>query len=356
MQLDDFDFDLPEERIALSPAVPRDSARLLHVGTGLRDRVFHDLPEILSPGDVLVINRTKVLPAALVATRPPRASGGGGAATIDINLHKQLEVRDAGPQRWAAFARPAKRLRVGDEVYFGDGGLRAHIVARREGEVELEFPYAQEKFDQLLQRCGQPPLPPYIARKRPLSDQDRDDYQTIFARQAGSVAAPTAGLHFTPALMEALTQRGVKFVEVILHVGAGTFLPVSVDNIHDHKMHAEWGEVDEAAVQAIRAAKEAGGKIIAVGTTSARLLESASRSGSLQPFCGETDIFITPGFSFQCVDRLITNFHLPRSTLFMLVCAFSGHEQMHRAYGHAIEEKYRFYSYGDACYLEPYER
>ncbi len=355
MQVDDFDFDLPEERIALVPARPRDSSRLLCVGEGFDDRIFRDLPDLLSAGDVLVINTTKVLPAALVGTRPPRDIGGGGAVQVDINLHKALSTPEDATQKWAAFARPARRLRVGDGLSFGDGALKAKVISRAEGEVVLEFPGPREKFEAALQQAGLPPLPPYIARKRDLLAEDVEDYQTIFANEAGSVAAPTAGLHFTPTLMQALRERDVIFAEVTLHVGAGTFLPVSVDDTKDHKMHSEWGEVSTETVAIIEKAKRQGGRVIAVGTTSLRLLESAARGGDLKPFRDETDIFITPGFQFACVDGLITNFHLPRSTLFMLVCAFAGFDKMHQAYAHAVAENYRFYSYGDACYLKRHD-
>ncbi len=355
MRVDDFDFDLPEERIALTPARPRDSARLLCVGDDFADHVFRDLPKLLRAGDVLVINTTRVLPAALVGIRPARNIGGGGAVQVDINLHKALSAPDEVTQKWAAFARPAKRLRAGDVLAFGDGALKAKVIARDEGEVVLEFPGSKPVFEAALLQAGLPPLPPYIARKRNLQAQDAEDYQTVFADEAGSVAAPTAGLHFTPSLMQTLRDKGIIFAEVTLHVGAGTFLPVSVDDTKDHKMHSEWGEVSAGTVAIIEKAKKAGGRVIAVGTTSLRLLESAARDGGLKPFRAETDIFITPGFQFACVDGLITNFHLPRSTLFMLVCAFAGFDKMHAAYAHAVAENYRFYSYGDACYLKRHD-
>ncbi|NHK27494.1 tRNA preQ1(34) S-adenosylmethionine ribosyltransferase-isomerase QueA [Parvularcula flava] len=351
MRVDDFDFDLPEDRIALRPARPRDSSKLLQVGEGLSDLIFRDLPEILNEGDVLVLNNTKVLPASLRGIRPAREEGGGGDVEIDFNLHKPLAETGDGTVRWMAFARPAKRVREGDIIQFSDV-LSATIASRDAAEVELCFDCPPEKFIPALEQAGAMPLPPYIGRKRAVDEADAQDYQTMFAREQGSVAAPTAGLHFTPALFERLEEKGIGHVEVTLHVGAGTFLPVSVENTDEHKMHAEWGEISDSVATHLNETRDRGGRIIAVGTTSLRLLESAAQSGRIEPFCAETDIFITPGYEFRAVDALITNFHLPRSTLFMLVCALAGTERMKKAYVHAIETGYRFYSYGDACFLE----
>ncbi|MEM8771196.1 MAG: tRNA preQ1(34) S-adenosylmethionine ribosyltransferase-isomerase QueA [Pseudomonadota bacterium] len=345
MRVDDFDFDLPESRIALTPARPRDSARLLHVaGETLADQKISDLTNALRPSDILVANDTKVIPAQLFGARPGR--DGGPDVSIEATLHKDL-----GALRWRAFVRPAKRLREGDEVVFGE--LHARVVSRDGAEAELQFAPSEEPFETRLTRAGVTPLPPYIARRRAADEADRERYQTVYASESGSVAAPTAGLHFTPALLERLKQIGVLFETVTLHVGAGTFLPVSVEDTADHQMHSEWGEITEAQANAINAARNKGGRIISVGTTSLRLLESAAgEDGKIRPFAEETDIFITPGYRFKAVDMLMTNFHLPRSTLFMLVCAFAGTEEMKAAYNHAIRENYRFYSYGDACLLE----
>jgi S-adenosylmethionine:tRNA ribosyltransferase-isomerase len=342
MRTADFDFELPPERIADRPASPRDAARLLWVGRDrLEDRIFRELPGLLNPGDLLVVNDTKVIPA--------RIEGKRGAAHIEATLHKA-----EGPAVWRAFARPAKRLKPGDRVEIADG-FEARVLAKGDaGEVTLEFSVGGADLIAALERHGQMPLPPYIPRPEGARAADREDYQTIFAKTEGAVAAPTASLHFTPALLEALARRGVEMAQVTLHVGAGTFLPVKVDNIEDHRMHAEWGEIGQAASDAVNRAKAKGGRIVAVGTTSLRLLESAAASdGTLAPFTGDTAIFITPGYRFKLVDRLVTNFHLPRSTLFMLVAAFAGLERMKRAYAHAIASGYRFYSYGDACFLEP---
>ena len=346
MRVDDFDFELPEDRIALTPADPRDAARLLHVGTeGLQDRIFRDLPDLLNPGDLLVVNDTRVIPAQLSGARPGR--GEGGAVAVDATLHKRLDAH-----RWRAFVRPAKRLAPGDRVTFGDG-FDAVVEAREGAEATLRFALAGGDFDAALARVGAPPLPPYIARRRPLEAEDAARYQTVYAAEAGSVAAPTAGLHFTEALMARLRDRGVGFEAVTLHVGAGTFLPVVAKDTRDHRMHAEWGEITADQAARINQARAQGGRIICVGTTSLRLLESAVDAGGvIQPFASETDIFITPGFEFRAADMLMTNFHLPRSTLFMLVSAFSGVDRMKAAYAHAVAGKYRFYSYGDACLLE----
>lgn len=350
MRVDLFDFELPPERIALEPATPRDSARLLWVRREhLEDRIVRDLPSLLRPGDLLVANDTKVIPAQLFGERPARdkSQGGGEPVSIEATLHKHL-----GNNIWRAFVRPAKRLRAGDAVTFGPA-LSAQVAARDGAEADLAFDTGGEDFLAALEKAGVMPLPPYIARKRPAGDVDRASYQTMFADEAGSVAAPTAGLHFTPALVAALKERGVGQTTITLHVGAGTFLPVTAEDTEDHRMHAEWGEITPEQAEAINAARANGGRIVAVGTTSLRLLETAAaEDGAIKPFADETDIFITPGYRFKAVDMLMTNFHLPRSTLFMLVSAFSGTDRMKAAYTHAIDAKYRFYSYGDACLLE----
>lgn len=353
MKVAEFDFDLPEDRIALEPARPRDSARLLHVAaSGLADRIVRDLPQLLLPGDLLVLNDTKVIPAQLEGVRPARPAGGGDAVTVDVTLLKRLPPEAPAGARWSAFVRPAKRLRPGDVLDFG-GGFTAEVETRDAAEAILRFNVAGASFDAMLARHGKPPLPPYIARRRGYAASDVADYQTVYAEHAGSVAAPTAGLHFTDTLFSALDAHGIGWMAVTLHVGAGTFLPVVADNTADHKMHAEWGEITTVQADAINAARARGGRIVAVGTTSLRLLESAAREdGVVEPFCNETSIFITPGYRFRTVDFLMTNFHLPRSTLFMLVSAFSGLERMRAAYAHAIAAGYRFYSYGDACLLE----
>ena len=356
MRSDDFDFDLPRKLIAQHPAVPRDAARLLVVGNGLRDRGVRDLPALLRPGDVMVVNDTRVIPARLFGRR--------GAANVEVTLTEPEETvgGGAGGGRWRAFARPAKRLRPGDRIEFGDR-LSARVAAKGErGEVTLVFdlgtfdPGATE-LRAKLERVGAMPLPPYIRRARGGSHRDRDDYQTIFAARDGAVAAPTAGLHFTPELLAALDARGVARVVVTLHVGAGTFLPVTAEDPREHCMHAEWGEITPGAAAAVNAAKAQGGRVVALGSTALRLLETAADDkGDLHPFTGKTDIFILPGYRFRIVDLMLTNFHLPRSTLFMLVCAFAGTARMKRAYAHAMEAGYRFYSYGDACLLAPEAR
>ncbi|MCW5725389.1 MAG: tRNA preQ1(34) S-adenosylmethionine ribosyltransferase-isomerase QueA [Maricaulaceae bacterium] len=349
MRVSDFDFELPEELIALRPARPRDSARLLHVcaAGGLHDRAVLDLPAILRPGDLLVLNDTRVIPAALTGRRPARAEGGGGDAKITVNLHR----REA-PDAWRAFVKPAKRLRVGDRVVFG--GVEAQVKGKEEGgEALLLFDRAGAALDAAIRAAGAPPLPPYIAGRRAPDAGDASDYQTVFADREGSVAAPTAGLHFTERLFAALAESGVRTARVTLHVGAGTFLPVKGEDTADHRMHAEWFELGEAAAQAVNAARAEGRRVIPVGTTALRTLEScADAAGRVQARAGETDIFITPGYRFRVTDALLTNFHLPRSTLFMLVSALAGLAVMKRAYVHAIENKYRFYSYGDACLIE----
>ena len=404
MRTDLFEFDLPEDRIALQPATRRDGARLLVVrpetpsprassnfpqapsawGEGqdegqwrssasecasaphpdplpasgervvlLDDRQIGDLPDLLRPGDALVLNDTRVIRAALQGER----IRGQNRAVVSFNLHKRLDEH-----RWLAFARPAKRLAQGDRLRFGHdgrvcllGSLDATVARVGEaGEVELAFSLHGAYLDEAVEALGDPPLPPYIAGKRDVEPSDAERYQTVFARREGAVAAPTAGLHFTDRLLAALDARGISRHLVTLHVGAGTFLPVKAEDTSEHRMHGEWGEITEATASALNAARAAGGRLVAVGTTALRLLETAAADdGSLRPFAGETDIFITPGYRFKAVDLLLTNFHLPRSTLFMLVSAFSGLDAMQRAYGHAIHSGYRFYSYGDACLLHP---
>lgn len=357
MRVDAFDFDLPQELIALRPANPRDSARLLVVEPGrepqFADTSIADLPELLSPGDALVLNDTKVIPAELSGRR----TRDGTSAEISVTLTKRLDAN-----RWEALARPAKRLKPGDRISFGkeDGvcllsSLVATVEARGpEGGVTLAFDFSAASLDEAIARLGAMPLPPYIASRRAADAQDRADYQTMFAREEGAVAAPTAGLHFTQRLFAALAQRDVSVHFVTLHVGPGTFLPVRNADTAGHVMHFETGSITEETAAALNEVKQRGGKIVAVGTTSLRLLESATDAGGqLKPFFGATNLFITPGYRFRFVDRLLTNFHLPRSTLFMLVAAFSGLDLMKRAYAHAIAERYRFYSYGDACLLSP---
>ncbi len=341
MRLSDFDFDLPQDRIAQHPARPRDAARLLHVSRdGLADRHVRALPGLLRAGDVLVANDTRVIPAQLTAHR--------GAARIGITLD---QPRAEGA--WHVLARNARRLRAGDELDFG-GDLRATVLERdADGGAVLAFNSRDAEFAEALRRAGALALPPYIARPAGPLPEDASDYQTIFAERAGAVAAPTAGLHFTPALLAALDEGGIALVTVTLHVGAGTFLPVRTDDVTRHRMHAERGEMAPRAAAAINAARAKGGRIVAVGTTSLRLLETAAcEDDSVHPFAGDTDLFILPGYRFRAVDLLLTNFHLPRSTLFMLVCAFAGTQRMRTAYAHAIAAGYRFYSYGDACLLE----
>ena len=357
MRTDLFDYDLPPDRIALRPVSPRDAAKLLVVMPGaaphLQDRSVRDLPDLLEPGDALVVNDTKVIPARLTGRR----IGRGEEPRIEANLHKRIDG-----SRWRAFVRPAKRLVAGDIVRFGDEGkvcflgqLDATVEEKGEGgEVTLSFAFHGGVLDQAIAERGDMPLPPYIASKRPADDADRGDYQTLFAREEGSVAAPTAGLHFTEDLLARLVTRGVALHRVTLHVGAGTFLPVKADDTSDHVMHAEWGEVSAETAEGLNRARGAGNRVIAVGSTALRLLESATGEDRIiKPFVGETSIFITPGYRFRAVDLLMTNFHLPRSTLFMLVSAFSGLDTMKRAYAHALAGGYRFYSYGDACLLHP---
>ncbi|MDG2535012.1 tRNA preQ1(34) S-adenosylmethionine ribosyltransferase-isomerase QueA [Sphingomonas sp. HITSZ_GF] len=341
MNVDLFDFELPNDRIALRPAAPRDSARLLVLdGAATRDLHVTDLPGQLRAGDCLVFNDTRVIPAQLEGTR--------GEAKIGATLHKR-----EGPRRWRAFIRNAKRLRDGDTIDFGQGVSALASDRAEDGSFALDF-QGDEPVELLLERCGHMPLPPYIASKRPTDERDADDYQTMFANEPGAVAAPTAALHFTPGLLAALDAAGVGHTTLTLHVGAGTFLPVKAEDTADHKMHAEWGRIDQATADRLNAVRVAGGRVIAVGTTSLRLIESAAGDDNIiRPFEGDTAIFITPGYRFKGIDGLVTNFHLPRSTLFMLVSALIGLDRMQAAYAHAIADRYRFYSYGDASLLLP---
>jgi S-adenosylmethionine:tRNA ribosyltransferase-isomerase len=352
-----FDFELPADRIALRPVSPRDAARLMVVRPGetpeTQDRVVRDLPELLRAGDALVVNDTKVIPARLFGRR----IGRGEEPKIEAMLHKRLDG-----SRWLAFVRPAKRLQQGDTVRFGDEGkvcflgqLDATVEHKGDaGEVTLSFAFHGAVLDQAIAERGDIPLPPYIAGKRKADARDAADYQTMFADEEGSVAAPTASLHFTPDLVTRLRAAGIALHRVTLHVGAGTFLPVKAEDTATHKMHAEWGEIDEATAAALNEVRARGGRLVPVGTTALRLLESAAdEAGRVRTFRGDTDIFITPGYRFRATDLLMTNFHLPRSTLFMLVSAFSGLDTMQRAYANAIATGYRFYSYGDACLLHP---
>ncbi|WP_174287206.1 tRNA preQ1(34) S-adenosylmethionine ribosyltransferase-isomerase QueA [Sphingomonas bacterium] len=341
MNVDLFDFTLPPENIALRPAVPRDAARMLVVGAdGLQDRVVGDLPAQLRRGDLLVFNDTRVIPAQLAGRR--------GDARIAATLHKR-----EGPRRWRAFVRNARRLRDGDTIDFGEGVSAVATDRDADGSIALVFA-GDEPVELLLARAGRMPLPPYIASRRATDARDADDYQTMFAARPGAVAAPTAALHFTPALMAALDAAGIGHATLTLHVGAGTFLPVKADDTADHRMHAEWGRIDAAVADRLNTVRAAGGRVIAVGTTSLRLIESAAGAdGIVRPFAGDTAIFITPGYRFRGIDGLMTNFHLPRSTLFMLVSALMGLDRMRDAYAHAIGQGYRFYSYGDASLLLP---
>ena len=341
MRVDLFDFALPNDRIALRPARPRDSARLLLVeGAEISDHKVMDLPSLLRVGDVLLFNDTKVIPAQLEGRR--------GEAKIGATLHKR-----EGPRSWWSFVRNARRLHVGDRIEFGAEVAASAVKRGEDGAFLLQF-HGDEPVELLLARAGRMPLPPYIASKRPADEADRNDYQTLFAKWEGAVAAPTAALHFTPRLLEALDERGIGRETLTLHVGAGTFLPVKTDTIAEHRMHAEWGRIDAATAARLNAVRANGGRLIAVGTTSLRLVESAAgEDGQIEPFEGDTAIFITPGYRFRAVDGLITNFHLPRSTLFMLVSALMGLDVMKAAYAHAVEQGYRFYSYGDASLLLP---
>jgi S-adenosylmethionine:tRNA ribosyltransferase-isomerase len=354
MRTDLFDFDLPADLIALAPARPRDSARLLVVlpNAPLTDRSVSDLPSLLRPGDALVVNDTRVIPAALSGTR---SRGDGPPAKITVTLIKRIDAA-----RWRAFARPAKRLAAGDRIQFGSqrslcvaGRLDATVMAKgKAGEVDLAFDVSGPALDEAIRAVGEMPLPPYIALKRGTAASDAADYQTVFAARDGAVAAPTASLHFTPELLAALDACGVTRHTVTLHVGAGTFLPVKSDDTADHQMHSEWGEVSAQTAAQLNSVRARGGRIVAAGTTALRILETSTLiDGVVQPFSGDTSIFITPGYRFRCVDALLTNFHLPRSTLFMLVSAFAGLEPMRAAYAHAVAQRYRFYSYGDATFL-----
>lgn len=346
MRVDEFDFHLPEDLIALRPAEPRDSARLLVIrenSLAFEEATLRDLPAFLSPGDVGIFNDTRVIPAQLAGTRPAR--GLSAEARIDITLHKRLDGA-----RWAAFARPGRKLEPGDALHFA-GGFNARVATKGEGgEIELLFDVAGADLDAAIARHGTMPLPPYIAGRRAVDERDTSDYQTVYAQKDGSVAAPTAGLHFTPQLLAALDARGIARRHVTLHVGAGTFLPVKADDTADHRMHAEWGHVPQETADAVAEARQRGNRVMCVGTTSLRTVETAS-TPVLQPWTGDTDIFITPGYTFRTASMLLTNFHLPRSTLFMLVSAFCGLETMRAAYAHAIAQRFRFYSYGDACLL-----
>ena len=342
MRLDDFDFELPRRLVADHPCEPRDAARLLVIPTSgpLQDRRIVDLPLLLRPGDLLVFNDTKVIPARLLGHR--------GAATVEVTLH-----RDLGGGGWRAFAKGARRLRVGDRIVFAEDFFADVVAKHPEGDLTLRFDLEGEAFREALARYGAMPLPPYIKRPRGGDPRDRADYQTIFARAEGAVAAPTAGLHFTQALLDALTERGIGWTTLTLHVGPGTFLPVKNADPRDHKMHPEWGMLSAETADRIAATRLAGGRIVAVGTTSLRLLESAAaENGEIRPFAGETRLFILPGYRFRAIDLLLTNFHLPRSTLLMLVAALAGLDRIKAAYAHAVAAGYRFFSYGDACLVE----
>lgn len=348
MKLSDFDFDLPERLIATRPARPRSSARLLVAeGDRITDAVVRDLTDWLRPGDRLVLNDTRVIPARLSGLRHRTGAEGETAARMEVTL---LEPKADGT--WAALLKPLKKIREGEEIVFSPR-LSATLVQKEEGQARLRFNLAGEDFDAALAEAGQMPLPPYIAAKRAADAQDREDYQTVWAERPGAVAAPTASLHFDEVLLARIAAKGVATTRVTLHVGAGTFLPVKVEDVTTHRMHAEWGEVTEAAAAEIAATRAAGGRVIPVGTTALRLIESAARSGTIAPWRGETDIFIYPGFSFHVTDALMTNFHLPKSTLLMLVSALMGQERMKRVYAHAVASDYRFFSYGDASLLIP---
>ena len=348
MKLSDFDFDLPEDLIALRPVSARDAARLLVVRGRegkLEDRIVRDLPDLLKSGDILVANDTRVLRAALVGHRPAR--GEGAHVEIEVNLNSRFS-----PSEWSAFARPGKRLKEGDTICFAHG-LEAQVAAKADAEVRLNFNRSGADLDAAIDSAGVMPIPPYIASKRAPDEKDASDYQTHFAREAGSVAAPTAGLHFTPGLLARISAARIKRTAVTLHVNAGTFLPVKSDDVAEHRMHAEQAELSQVAADEIIVARASGGRCIPIGTTALRTLESAASSGQLKPYSAATSIFITPGYQFHVADGLITNFHLPKSTLFMLVSAMLGLDVMKRAYAHAVKERYRFFSYGDACLLLP---
>lgn len=346
MKLNDFDFDLPEGLIATRPARPRTSARLLLAeGDTIRDLHVRDLIDVFQPGDRLVLNNTKVIPARLIGTR----TRGDAQARIEITLMEPAQ------QGWRALAKPLRKLALGEMIVFSPD-LSAEVAEKSETDLRLVFNLTGDDFDAALAQAGAMPLPPYIAAKRAPDAQDATDYQTVFARHAGAVAAPTASLHFDEALLRALVEKGVELTEVTLHVGAGTFLPVKVEDVTTHRMHAEWGRVTAAAAAEINATKAAGGRVIPVGTTALRLIESAGRSGRMEPWEGPTDIFIYPGFTFHVADALMTNFHLPKSTLMMLVSALMGKDRIDRIYAHAIKQGYRFFSYGDASLLVPSRR
>jgi S-adenosylmethionine:tRNA ribosyltransferase-isomerase len=348
MKLSDFDFDLPEELIATRPAVPRSSARLLVAeGARITDAIVTDLVNWLRPGDRLILNDTKVIPARLTGVRTRQGAQGESSARIEVTL---LEPRAEGT--WSALIKPLRKLKPGEEIIFSDD-LRARLKGIENGQGHLEFNLDGDDFDAALNAAGAMPLPPYIAAKRPADARDKEDYQTVFARNKGAVAAPTASLHFDQALLDALARREVAFTHVTLHVGAGTFLPVKVEDVTTHRMHAEWGQVSAEAAAEITATKAAGGRVIPVGTTALRLIETAGRTGRIDAWEGDTDIFIYPGFEFRIADGLMTNFHLPKSTLMMLVSALMGAQNIRRIYVHAIAERYRFFSYGDASLLLP---
>lgn len=348
MNLSDFDFELPNELIALRPAVPRTSARLLVSDQGvIQDREFSDIIDFLNPGDRLVLNDTKVIPAHLKGMRIRHSDNGETRAGIAVNL---LSMNEQG--HWLALAKPAKRVNIGETIVFGDD-LSAVVLDKTQHGLVLEFNQTGSEFDVALANVGNMPLPPYIAAQRAVDERDDNDYQTVFAENTGAVAAPTASLHFDDEILDRLSSKGINITKVTLHVGAGTFLPVKVDNIDDHKMHSEWGEVSAQAAREIGDTRQAGGRVIPVGTTALRLIETAAQGGNIAPFCGDTDIFIKPGFKFNATDGLITNFHLPKSTLLMLVSALIGIDDMRGIYRHAIENKYRFFSYGDSSLLLP---
>ncbi len=348
MHLSDFDFELPETLIATRPAEPRSAARLLVAQPDkITDGVVTDLVDWLQPGDRLVLNDTKVIPARLLGYRVRSGPEGETQAQMEVTL---LEPRAGG--RWAALLKPLRKIREGEKIVFA-AGLSGTLVEKTAGQGVIEFDLSGDDFDRALELAGNMPLPPYIAAKRAADARDKTDYQTVWAKNAGAVAAPTASLHFDEALLAALRDKGVQFTHVTLHVGAGTFLPVKVENVHEHKMHAEWGQVTQEAAAEIAATKAAGGRVIPVGTTALRLIESAAAGGAIAPWEGSTDIFIYPGFEFRVADALMTNFHLPKSTLMMLVSALMGQERVREIYAHAISENYRFFSYGDASLLLP---
>jgi S-adenosylmethionine:tRNA ribosyltransferase-isomerase len=346
MRLDTFDFELPRALIAQQPAQPRDSARLLVVGDGNQDKHVADLPELLQPGDMLVVNETRVIPVRLTGRR--------GNAAIAVTLHTDLGQAGAENRHWLAFAKPGRRLRVGDRIEFADDFSATVTEKRQQGDVALDFELSAPAFATALDRHGAMPLPPYIRRDGGADQSDKNYYQTMFAANDGAIAAPTAGLHFTPGLLELLESCDIGLARITLHVGVGTFLPVKVDDLNDHRMHSEFGSINADTAAKINAVRAAGGRIVAVGTTCVRLLESAvDENGIVHPFHQETELFITPGWKFRAVDLMMTNFHLPKSTLFVLVSAFAGLGRMQEAYRHAIDARYRFYSYGDACLLSP---